>query len=287
MHPLNIVILACILAVLPMLTLLAVRGPVDGKGDPAVGYWGEKTASVNWCEADYAFTPHVAELGNALTSLTIVLNGVYGLWSHWKTVELRYLLAFLSFIVVGFGSCAFHATLQREYQLLDELPMIWANGVFIFCVICMEDARDKARTFEANALLIVNAAATLAVTFFDKDDQTIFLVCYGSGVAWLFYSSHKLNQHFNSAGRVSLMETSSILYLGGFFLWLLDRNFCEEKVMGLGIRSMYLHCFWHLAAGSGTFTMVLFWIWTRNVSLGVKQRLRGRTPATMWVEMEL
>ena len=70
MHPITLLAYATVAAALPLLVLLAVRGPVDGEGDMATGWGGEKTANTNWCERDYAVTPYIAEFGNSLSPST-------------------------------------------------------------------------------------------------------------------------------------------------------------------------------------------------------------------------
>ena len=46
--------------------------------DPS-GFWGVPTASIDWCEQNYAITPFVAEFWNTLSSLAMVIAGVVGL----------------------------------------------------------------------------------------------------------------------------------------------------------------------------------------------------------------
>jgi len=175
---------------------------------------------------------------------------------------------------------AFHATLWRSMQLLDELPMVWANSVFIFIVVAMEDTRERhPRRVEAFAITVVTLLVSVAVVIFDKEDQNIFLLGYGGGVVFLFIRSGALNFKHNSRGKVLLLETAMFFYGGGFLLWLVDRMFCPT------VRSLYLHAFWHLTAGIGTFTIVLFWIWIRQEVLGTRPQLRGSSPATRWVDV--
>jgi dihydroceramidase len=269
-----------LICIVPLFGLLVARGPVDGKGDARQGYWGAKTATVNWCESDYVVTEYIAEFGNSITSLSIIMSGLYGMYMHWTVAETRYMAAFLAFIVVGAGSFAFHATLWRSMQLLDELPMVWANSVFIYIVIAMEDAKERgARMKEIFCLFVATAIATLAVIFLDKDDQNVFLICYGSGVMFLFYRTRQLNLKYNSRGTVTLLESALLFYGGGFCFWLTDRNFCPH------VKSLYLHCFWHFGAGVGTFLAVLCWMWLRYESLGMKPKVQGLTPATQWIEI--
>ncbi len=86
------------------------------------GMWPPSTADFNWCEPDYVYTPFVMELWNSLTSLCFVIGPILTWRSagHWE-VRLNLLLV----AGIGLGSAAFHATLQYEAQLLDELPMIF------------------------------------------------------------------------------------------------------------------------------------------------------------------
>jgi hypothetical protein len=90
-------------------------------------YWGSVTASVNWCEPDYVYTPYIAEWWNTLTSFPIFALALYGFFVGLRQgYSKRVLAPLLLMAVVGFGSMAFHGTLQKWGQAIDELAMIWA-----------------------------------------------------------------------------------------------------------------------------------------------------------------
>ncbi|CAE6926861.1 Acer3 [Symbiodinium natans] len=268
-------VLAIVLVlILPLLALLVVRGPVDGTGDTTPGFWGAKTASVNWCERDYVVSFYIAEFANSVTSLCLVATGIYGIHAHVNLVELRYLLAFFSFVVIGLGSFAFHGTLLRSMQLLDEVPMVWANTVFIYICRSMKDARGSRRVGEGMVLAVLTVLATLAIAVFDTDNQNVFLLCYGSGVLYLVWRSYKFCRDSTSSTSWLLFITAMLSYAGGFLLWLADRNFCHS------VRQLHLHVFWHFGADLGTFAAVLLWIWVRSEVLATKVVLRGRSPMT-------
>ena len=286
MHFLRVLAFVFLFTAAPLLVIIVVQGPVDGEGDTAVGHW-KKTANTDWCEANYVVTPYVAEIGNSLSSLTIVGNGVYGMVKHWNTVEHRYLFAFATFMLVGFGSALFHGTLMHEFQMLDELPMMWGNGVFSYVVITMEDKPGQFRKKYATFISVATLLMSVAVALFDSEDQTIFLVCYGSGVFFILFTSFRLDTKYNSTREVVLLETAVVFYVGGFTVWLLDRLYCKELIGGvIRVRSLYLHSFWHLGAGVGTFTILLFWIWTRGKVLKQKQKLVGVVPAMQWIAFD-
>ena len=158
-------------------------GETGNYKDKRTGYWGAKTANTNWCEPDYVVSHYVAEFWNTMSSFLIFFYGIYGIVvHHW--VEQRFFTALSCFIVVGLGSAAFHATLWRSMQLLDELPMMWSNSAFIYAVHFME-RRGSANIPFVCALTVVTLVLTFCVVKFDKDDQIIFLLSYGSGVIFL------------------------------------------------------------------------------------------------------
>ena len=74
--------------------------------DP-VGFWGAPTASIDWCEQNYALLPWVCEAFNTVSSLAMVLAGALGLSRQTFAREVR--VAFALLVLVGLGSIAFHA----------------------------------------------------------------------------------------------------------------------------------------------------------------------------------
>lgn len=277
-HVVRALACAILVCIFPLVGILAARGPQDGGDDDGIGLWGKKTASVNWCEADYAVTSYVAEFGNTVSSLGIIAQGFYGLYMHCSVVEPRFTVAFVFFMIVGVGSVAFHCTLWRSMQLLDELPMIWGNAAFIYIIVAMEDEANEDRRAVISAIVVTTVLMSLAIFTLDKVSQDVFLLCYGSEVIFLFGRSSMLNFQYNSRSCVLLLEASLIFYGGAFVLWLLDRNFCST------VRSLYLHSFWHFGAGLGTFTAILFWIWVRQEFLRLRPVVRGLLPMTRWIE---
>eukprot|EP00927_Polykrikos_kofoidii_P078356 TRINITY_DN7518_c0_g1_i2.p1 TRINITY_DN7518_c0_g1~~TRINITY_DN7518_c0_g1_i2.p1 ORF type:complete len:303 (-),score=44.48 TRINITY_DN7518_c0_g1_i2:81-989(-) len=276
----RIAIGTCFVVIVPLFGLFAARGPVDGTGDAGAGFWGAKTANVNWCESDYVVTHYIAEFGNAISSCSIIVLGVYGLVMHWTTVEMRFIIAFACLLVVGAGSFAFHATLWRSLQLWDELPMVWTEGVFLYIIIAMEDKREVGprRALGVSISLLVTFA-TVFIALFDTEGHAIFCFIYGgTEVLIIFLAAHLTFKH-RSRVAVYLFETSLLFNAASFLLWLVDRNFCPV------VRSLQLHAYWHVGTGIGVSSLVVSWIWMRHNWLGEKPLLRGTTPATFWVEV--
>ena len=237
------------------------NGETGNYRDKRTGYWGEKTANTNWCEPDYVISQYIAEFWNTVSSFLIFFYGIYGIYvHHW--VERRFFSALFCFIVVGLGSAAFHATLWRSMQLLDELPMLWSNSAFIYVVHFME-RRGTANAVFVLLLSIVTFIVTVCVIKFDKDDQIIFLLSYGTGVMFLMYQSILLRKKYKKTQEnVDLGLFSVFLYLLGFCVWLTDRRYCHL------VQHLHLHSLWHFFAGTGTFMAILFWMQVRELFKG-------------------
>jgi dihydroceramidase len=78
-----------------------------------LGYWGQVTSSVDWCETNYEYTEYIAEYFNTISSVAMVIVGVLGVAFHCKNHEKRFAMANLEIMAVGFGSMAFHMTLKQ------------------------------------------------------------------------------------------------------------------------------------------------------------------------------
>ncbi|KAG2194255.1 hypothetical protein INT46_005210 [Mucor plumbeus] len=89
------------------------------------GYWGPATSSVDWCEENYTHSYYIAEFWNTISSLAMVALGFLGVALHHKSLGWRLSASYLLIVVVGIGSVLFHATLQFEHQMWDEVPMVW------------------------------------------------------------------------------------------------------------------------------------------------------------------
>ncbi|KAK6507612.1 Alkaline ceramidase 3 [Arthrobotrys musiformis] len=123
------------------------------EGADTIGIWGLPTSSVNWCESDYTITLYIAEFFNSLSSLFMVSFGLLGQYSltylsknvnttprpRRKDPDIydpllenpllvginRVWLTWFGLQIVGWGSVAFHGSLQWWSQAFDEVPMVW------------------------------------------------------------------------------------------------------------------------------------------------------------------
>jgi dihydroceramidase len=107
-----------------------------------VGYWGNATASVDWCEQNYQHSPYIAETFNSFTNIFYTIIALYGFLklrasSNNPPIPLQ-IVYFLVF-VVSFGSFTFHATLTKIGQLMDELPMLYAVLLMLYFILFLKN----------------------------------------------------------------------------------------------------------------------------------------------------
>ena len=125
--------------------------------------WGDPTTTYDWCEANYAITPYVAEFFNTLSSIPVLMVGVF---FFIKNVRYRYgkrfALAALGVAVVGAGSIAFHGTLQRWGQILDEVPMLWSSLVCLWIGCCNWMGKDAEKRYGRSMALGLFAAGAIS-----------------------------------------------------------------------------------------------------------------------------
>jgi dihydroceramidase len=68
-----------------------------------LGFWGPSTSTVDWCETNYEVTHYLAEFANSISSFSMVLAGLLGIYLHYWA-EKRFKLAFLTVVICKFLS---------------------------------------------------------------------------------------------------------------------------------------------------------------------------------------
>ncbi|CCD25088.1 ceramidase NDAI_0E02710 [Naumovozyma dairenensis CBS 421] len=269
------------------------------------GFWGETTAIIDWCEENYVVSNYIAEWSNTLTNLGFVMAASYSIYCAYRNkLEKRFILIGLGFALVGVGSWLFHMTLKFHFQLLDELPMVYATSIpswSLFSEI-YHLKKNENNTSDGNSVavnvnnsenkkiplkeqLIFGGLITAFVSFLTwvylvKQDPIIFQVLYGFlnvlVVSTSGYIAYKNMQ--TPTTKRNLFATMGLgisLFLAGFIFWQLDVHFCS---FWIGIRRKYLllplgvllelHGWWHLLTGAGVYAYVVFLQYLRVLSLG-------------------
>lgn len=250
------------------------------------GYWGEITSTIDWCEENYVVSHYVAEWSNTFTNSIFISTALYTIYcTRRNKLELRFLLIGLAYCLVGVGSWLFHMTLKYHFQLLDELPMIYA-----MCVPCWSLITELIATFtgptknkhsngQANTLssvkqvviasLILLTASTVTVVYLIVKNATIHQAFFGCLIGVVAFSSaymvmtfvkdpqHKKNLH-NS------MMMGAIFFMSGYAVWLMDIHLCklwrfirrEYLLLPLGLL-LELHGWWHVLTGLGIYYYIV------------------------------
>jgi alkaline ceramidase len=86
------------------------------------------SSHLDWCEANYKVSPHIAEFWNVATGLFLYLPGLFGHFAYKGTRdelhEPNLYIIWLMFWISAAGSMYFHTSLSIAGQVLDEMPLI-------------------------------------------------------------------------------------------------------------------------------------------------------------------
>ena len=232
----------------------------DPQADDAP-YWpstGWAPSSANFCEADYAHSPFVAELANTVSSLPIVAAGAYllcvGARERWGA---RFHALSAAVLVTGLGSVAFHATLLFAGQLLDEMGMVLTVAAFIVCMAVEAETgavgrRRRRRQRCRNGwrrVAVPLAAALYCVALFASyvllaaAVHEFFVATFIAIVLLALVRAHRnLSRVRDASGALLRMYWSVVYTVGVAFIifWLPDRLLCAQTA------PLHLHACWHL-----------------------------------------
>lgn len=241
------------------------------------GYWGPSTSTVDWCETNYQHLFHVGELFNSASSLVLVLTGLMGIALHWRVLERRFLLAFGLLALVGVGSTAFHMTLRREHQMLDELPMLYLAIVIVYILLEDRPQRRFGPWFPlalfSHAVLVtyLNAFMQGPVQFF------LFQVSFATLEFFALGRTYFLQKRSPDTGTKRLFQLGIASYALAIVLWVSDIQFCptlNETLPSLGVPNPQFHAWWHVLVAFGFNALLLVIARERLRTLGTEARLK-------------
>ncbi len=273
-------------------------------------YWGTIDANMDWCESNYAFTPYVAEFMNTISSIPIILYGVYGWWMSRRFAlnESRFSTSFFGLAMVGIGSTLFHATLRRYAQCLDELPMLWTAAVLLYNSIDVGTGFPIYKSIKTNSskftilqpssttffthrrslklILLFSLIFMTAIYFYIPDLFLLFFLGYGFFVVSftvlmarsIFYVDSK---RFSAIPR-KLFQWAFLGYFGGFLVWSIENVACQYLPTWA-----YFHCLWHLMAGLGTYFSIECQIAWRAEQNQAKSIIQSANVPIPYVKVEI
>ena len=240
--------------------------------------WWPRTATLDWCEHNFAITYLIAEFWNATTNLVFVYLASTGYLSakHWQLPK-RFQLAFLLLGLIGSGSFLFHATLSYSAQLLDELPMIYCVCVLTYSIFQADVAHSRWDMWLRWAL--VSDAIVITLAYVWVKHPTFHQVAFGLHcVAILIRGSYRVQSLPNTYGRkqlVRLLAFSWGIQLLGFACWNFDNLACHYlrgwrqalihqygSILGTALAAtLEMHGWWHILTGLGTYAYVVANAW--------------------------
>lgn len=237
--------------------------------EPGTGYWGPVTSTIDWCEENYLFSPYIAEMANSMTNIAFVLLALQHLYSAIKNKHgWLYIFISIGFAFVGFGSFLFHMSLLYEYQLMDELPMVYVTA--IPCGYFL--GYDKTPILR-NVIYYGTVAITLIFTYIYLNiwrNPIFHQVFYAILNFLLIFKSLKVIHTKITDPKVRKLEYKLMglafgLFLFGFIIWNIDNVFCEpitffrRNILGMPLGFLTEgHGWWHIFTGLGIYYFILY-----------------------------
>lgn len=261
-----------------------------------LGYWGPSTSSIDWCEANYAVSRFIAEFTNTLSNLIFVALAIYGVRKcRDQSLPLPLALCQVGIALVGIGSFLFHATLKYEWQLGDEIPMIFSAS-FIAYVAFDTGRSGTPRSWFVNILpfLLFFYDLIVTVVYLRYPNPVFHQVSYAfiqiASTVRVYQtvrdapnSTPQEQQHRSDIMRLEVVGSS--IFITGFLIWNIDNLFCDQISVlkqSLGIPFSFLlegHAWWHLATGSGAYLIV---VGLQLLSCTLKEGAEGFELKTGW-----
>jgi hypothetical protein len=125
-------------------------------------------STVDWCEQNYILSEYVAEYWNTLTGLCLIVSGVLYYKNNYDWIRAsRYQNVFTRLsgllVFVGVGTMLFHGTLYYQYQLLDELPMIYLANEYLGLLLLLRTTGESINLKQYDRLIAVIKYSTIMV----------------------------------------------------------------------------------------------------------------------------
>lgn len=250
------------------------------------GFWGVPTSTIDWCEENYVVSNYIAEALNTLTNSVFILIALFFIYTSVKhKLDTRFLFTGFGFMLVGVGLWLFHMTLRYHYQLLDELPMIYATCIPCWSVFSAYQSKHRSWLIGTAVFFSANL---LTVIYLHFKDPTIHQAAYGVLNVLIIMKSVQLLQRAIKSEEdrwklYSTMIKGVILFLTGYVLWNMDIHFCDyarRTRRSWGMPYGFIlegHGWWHIFTGTGVYFYLVSVVYLNFFLLGTESFFELRT----------
>jgi len=225
-------------------------------------FWGTPTSNIDWCEQNYSWTPFIAEFYNSLSNFPLVALGIFGCWKSLqeKKVIGAHFLAYFCLFIIGLGSFMFHATLKYVWQLADELPMILCCLVVFYLML---DVNNEISKYPLRKKIVVTTLtlygiATIWMMAIYANSPLPMNLSFVLMIIFIFFRSLQLVFTTNDVIMKRLYILSLIASFSAGFAWIIEKTFCGSFTL-----TEYLHAYWHIGAGLGSFYFVTWAVYVK------------------------
>lgn len=236
--------------------------------EPGSGYWGPVTSTIDWCEENYVFSYYIAKMVNSLTNLIFVVLALQHLYSAIKNRHgWLYIFTSLGFGLVGFGSFLFHMSLRYEYQMMDELPMVYATAIPFGYFLGFDGTPKYKRLCAWGTVFSTLIFSYIYIYIRNPIFHQIFYAILNFGLIIRSLAAVHRCITDDRARKLlyKLLALASGLFLLGFVIWNIDNLFCSTmrylRRDILGIPFGFLtegHGWWHIFTGMGIYYFILY-----------------------------
>ena len=245
------------------------------------GYWGPVQSSIDWCEHNYVVSFYIAEFWNTLSNVFMIFFGLWGLYHSLRVgTERRFLSVYAGVLVIGIGSASFHGTLSHIGQQGDETPMLITILAWVYCLLTMDPAFEKAHPTLCKVYLrlgFLGCAVGFAVIHFYMRFIVVFQVTF------ITITLGALTLLLKEVGRCKNAEAKQVgknyarAVLAGAIVWISDCLFCRQLYnLPFGLPNPQFHAWWHFLIGLSTYYGPCFLFYQRQYHLGRSPRLDWR-----------
>ncbi|KAF9361639.1 Alkaline ceramidase 3 [Mortierella sp. NVP85] len=242
------------------------------------GYWGHPTSS-DWCESNYTKSHYIAEFFNSLSSFSMILVGLAGMYLH-SSFEKRFLLAFGSIVVVGIGSIAFHGTLLYPLQMLDEVPMVYCVLTLVYCCVENKPYRRHGVWFPIG-IALYGLLTTVIMLYAGPENHLLEFIVFQSAFAFVvLVVMSRIIQIYAQLQNDSIKRLwllSALIGAVSYGYWNIDFRMCNVmENLPFGIANPQFHAWWHVGASVSSYMVCLLICYDRALNLGRKPRIEWK-----------